>query len=152
MQLKTLQPIICHSSVYSDCKDALTLGQIASGVYIIKPDNKSAFQAYCDMDTDGGGWTVFQRREDGSVDFYCHWTEYQQGFGNLSGVFWLGLEKIHRLTPTATHLRVDFRTLKETHCMHNTQISLLVIQTLDTLCQYQDTVELQEILLVQIQV
>ena len=69
-----------------------------------------------------------------------------------SGEFWLGLEKIHRLTPTATHLRVDFRTLKETHCMHNTQISLLVIQTLDTLCQYQDTVELQEILLVQIQV
>jgi len=109
MQLKTLQPIICHSSVYSDCKDALTLGQTASGVYIIKPDNKSAFQAYCDMDTDGGGWTVFQHREDGSVDFYCHWTDYQQGFGNLSGVFWLGLEKIHRLTSTATQLRVDLQ-------------------------------------------
>ena len=64
---------------------------------------------YCDMDTDDGGWTVFQRREDGSVDFYLYWTDYQQGFGNLSGEFWLGLDKIHRLTSTATQLRVDMQ-------------------------------------------
>jgi len=61
------------------------------------------------MDTDGGGWTVFQRREDGSVDFYRYWTDYQQGFGNLSGEFWLGLDKIHRLTSTTTQLQVDLQ-------------------------------------------
>jgi len=61
------------------------------------------------MDTDDGGWTVFQRREDGSVDFYLYWTDYQQGFGNLSGEFWLGLDKIHRLTSTTTQLRVDMQ-------------------------------------------
>ena len=61
------------------------------------------------MDTDGDGWTVFQRRMDGSVDFYCNWTDYEEGFGNLTGEFWLGLSKIHRLTPDETDytLRVD---------------------------------------------
>ena len=98
-----------YSGVYTDCKDALTKGQTTSGVYTIKPDNQSAFQVFCDMCTDGGGWTVFQRRKDGSVDFYRYWTDYQQGFGNLSGEFWLGLDKIHRLTPTANQLRIDMQ-------------------------------------------
>ena len=60
------------------------------------------------METDGGGWTVFQRRQDGSVDFYRNWVEYEEGFGNLNGEFWLGLSKIHHLTPDGTNtLRVD---------------------------------------------
>ena len=64
------------------------------------------------MTTDGGGWTVFQRRQDGSVDFYRKWTEYEEGFGDLNGEFWLGLEKIHRLTHhSKTHsLRVEITT------------------------------------------
>ena len=95
--------------MYNNCKDALTQGQTTSGVYTIQPDSQPAFQVYCDMETDGGGWTVFQRRMDGSVDFYRYWTDYQQGFGNLSGEFWLGLDKIHRLTATATQLRIDLQ-------------------------------------------
>ena len=63
------------------------------------------------METDGGGWTVFQRRMDGSVDFYLNWTDYVHGFGNLSGEHWLGLSKIHRLAngSVSTKLRVDMR-------------------------------------------
>ena len=61
------------------------------------------------MDTDGGGWTVFQRRKDGSVDFYRNWVGYEEGFGDLNGEFWLGLSKIHRLAQNGTDytLRVD---------------------------------------------
>ena len=60
------------------------------------------------METDGGGWTVFQRRQDGSVDFYRYWTDYENGFGDLTGEFWLGLSKIHRLTKEGSNtLRVD---------------------------------------------
>ena len=60
------------------------------------------------METDGGGWTVFQRRQDGSVDFYRNWIDYENGFGNLTGEFWLGLGKINRLTKEQSNtLRVD---------------------------------------------
>ena len=51
---------------------------------------------------------MFQRRMDGTEDFYRGWADYVKGFGDLNGEFWLGLNKIHRLTQAAnTTLRVD---------------------------------------------
>ena len=61
------------------------------------------------METDGGGWTVFQRRMDGSVNFYLNWDDYVHGFGNLSEEHWLGLSKLHRLAIVSRLLRVDMK-------------------------------------------
>ena len=65
-------------------------------------------KCFCDQETAGGGWIVVQRRLDGTVDFYRNWFDYREhGFGNVGGEFWLGLEKIHRLTKSQSKLRVD---------------------------------------------
>ena len=80
----------------------------SSGVYTINPDGDKPIQVFCDMTTDGGGWTVFQKRLDGSVDFYLKWESYKNGFGDLSGEFWLGNDNLHRLTAADdVMLRVD---------------------------------------------
>ena len=81
---------------------------LGSGLYRIHLPNVQAFTAYCDMETDGGGYLVFQRREDGSVDFYRDYAEYVKGFGDQRGEHWLGLELLHRLTSAYKFkLRVD---------------------------------------------
>ena len=60
------------------------------------------------MTTNGGGWTVFQRRLDGSVGFFRAWESYKNGFGDLNGEFWLGNDNLHRLTASDdVMLRVD---------------------------------------------
>ena len=77
-------------------------------MYTINPDGGKPIQVFCDMTTDGGGWTVFQKRLDGSVDFYLKWESYKNGFGDLSGEFWLGNDNLHRLTAADdVMLRVD---------------------------------------------
>ena len=92
----------------SDCSDLLKSGHTQSGLYSVNPDGRGHFTVYCDMRTDGGGWTVFQRRQDGSVDFYRGWNDYKAGFGQLTAEFWLGNDKIHRLTTSrASSLRVE---------------------------------------------
>ncbi|XP_028411134.1 ryncolin-1-like [Dendronephthya gigantea] len=90
------------------CADLYEKGNNQSGIYEINPDGKGSFKVFCDMTTSGGGWTVFQRRLDGSVDFYRGWQDYKKGFGNLSEEYWLGLDKIHMMTNISQNeLRID---------------------------------------------
>ncbi|KAL9692401.1 hypothetical protein quinque_016472 [Culex quinquefasciatus] len=75
-----------------------------SGLFHIRIGPQETAQLYCDQEYDGGGWTVIQRRFDGSVNFYRDWAEYKRGFGSLDGgEFWLGLDRIHQLTYSAPH-------------------------------------------------
>ena len=64
---------------------------------------------YCDTLTNGGGWLVVQRRQDGSVDFNRGWVDYVEGFGSLTGEFWYGLQSIYCLTNQGQwEMRIDF--------------------------------------------
>ncbi|OCT73835.1 hypothetical protein XELAEV_18032799mg [Xenopus laevis] len=81
-----------------------------SGWYTIYPDGMRPLKVLCDMDKDGGGWIVFQRRYDGSVDFYLGWDSYKKGFGSRLTEFWLGNDNLSNLTSAGTwELRVDLR-------------------------------------------
>ncbi|KAM4012029.1 ficolin-1-A-like [Anomaloglossus baeobatrachus] len=92
-----------------NCRDLQDLGLTLTGWYHIYPDG-SPMRVMCDMETDGGGWIVFQRRSDGSVYFNKNWDSYKKGFGNQWSEFWLGNDNIHLLTSAGTdnfQLRID---------------------------------------------
>ncbi|KAG7460327.1 hypothetical protein MATL_G00220080 [Megalops atlanticus] len=88
---------------WRDCQHVLESGERASGIYLLRPRNANRLlQAWCEA-----GWTVIQRRQDGSVNFFRTWDQYKQGFGNLDGEYWLGLEHLYWLTAQAQYrLRV----------------------------------------------
>ncbi|XP_010870660.2 angiopoietin-related protein 3 [Esox lucius] len=96
-----------------DCTDLFNRGERNSGVYSIRPNRSQPFYVYCEL-TLGGGSTVIQRREDGSVDFDQSWEKYENGFGDLDKEFWLGLRKIHSL---ASHgesiMRIELEDWKQ---------------------------------------
>ncbi|XP_056396171.1 ficolin-1-B-like [Hyla sarda] len=90
-----------------NCRDLYDLGLTLTGWYYIYPDG-NPMRVMCDMESDNGGWIVFQRRWDGSVDFNQNWESYKRGFGNQWSEFWLGNENIHLLTSTGNfQLRID---------------------------------------------
>ncbi|XP_020601876.1 microfibril-associated glycoprotein 4-like [Orbicella faveolata] len=110
-----------QSKVPRDCADVYKSGRHGNGIYTIDPDGEGSMEVFCDQTTDGGGWTVFQRRLDGSVDFYREWKEYKEGFGTAGGEYWLGLDNINRLTNQGRMmLRVDLngKMLQSAHALY----------------------------------
>ncbi|XP_037051835.1 microfibril-associated glycoprotein 4-like [Bradysia coprophila] len=84
---------------FNDCEDALKKGFKMSGVYHIKPKASfRPFRVWCDMETDGGGWTLIQARFDGLIDFFRNWVAYRNGFGSVDSEHWLGNNFMHQIT------------------------------------------------------
>lgn len=95
-----------------DCWEQRMNGEVQSGLFNIfrGGDSQEQKTVYCDMESDGGGWIVFQRRMDGSTNFYRDWADYKNGFGNMTSEFWLGNIALHQITSSAPYeLRVDLR-------------------------------------------
>ncbi|XP_051892333.1 angiopoietin-2b isoform X2 [Pristis pectinata] len=97
--------------VYKDCAEVYKSGVARNGVHILHiPNTTEPVEVFCDMETNGGGWTVFQHREDGNVEFHRDWKEYKLGFGDPHGEYWLGNEYVHLLTSQSPHvLRIQLK-------------------------------------------
>uniref|UniRef100_UPI00398F29AA angiopoietin-related protein 4-like n=1 Tax=Pristiophorus japonicus TaxID=55135 RepID=UPI00398F29AA len=96
----------------ADCYQIFKRGERTSGVYSIQPKGSQLFQTYCQMTADSG-WTVIQRRFNGSVDFDRLWLDYKTGFGELHGEFWLGLESFYQIAHQAKYLlRIELEDWK----------------------------------------
>ncbi|XP_074867985.1 angiopoietin-4 isoform X1 [Carettochelys insculpta] len=100
-----------EAQAFQDCAQTRRAGFNISGVYTLRiPNMTEPRKAFCEMETDRGGWTVIQRRANGSVNFQRRWKEYKQGFGDPAGEYWLGNEAVHLLTSQAPYsLRVELQ-------------------------------------------
>ncbi|XP_014794621.1 PREDICTED: angiopoietin-related protein 3 [Calidris pugnax] len=96
-----------------DCTALYNSGIRSCGVYTIKPNGSESFDVYCEMKL-GTSWTVIQNRVDGSLDFNQTWDAYTNGFGDLNGEFWLGLNKTYSITKQGDYiLRIELQDWKE---------------------------------------
>ncbi|KAJ7992534.1 hypothetical protein DPEC_G00279680 [Dallia pectoralis] len=110
-------PVTKTPGPWRDCKQVLDSGETTSGIYLLRPTTANRLiQAWCEQTMAQGGWTVIQRRQDGSVNFFRTWEQYKQGFGNLDGEYWLGLEHLYWLTKQAHYkLRVAMEDWQGRH-------------------------------------
>lgn len=105
IEITTLKKVSHQNYTVQSCDD-LRDKNYRSGVYSLDKNDIAMKMIWanishvnCDMETDGGGWTVIQRRGGrfrGRVDFNRTWNDYADGFGELDGEFWFGNEVVHR--------------------------------------------------------
>ncbi|CAD5122942.1 DgyrCDS11337 [Dimorphilus gyrociliatus] len=96
-----------NSGADKDCWDYYKKGRRRDTALNIQlsADN-SVISVSCDMTN--GGWTIIQKRHEGSTNFFRDWSEYKKGFGQQFSDHWIGLDNIHKLTNQDRYsLRID---------------------------------------------
>lgn len=73
--------------------------------------------------TSDNDWIIIMKNGRGNIDFNKKWEDYKNGFGLVSGDYWLGLEELYRLTNQNDYeLQVDIeyynKTWKHAHYDH----------------------------------
>ncbi|XP_051861019.1 angiopoietin-related protein 7-like isoform X3 [Drosophila albomicans] len=69
-----------------------------SDVHQLNVSGIGFFDVLCNSQIAGPGWIVIQQRVGGNESFNRDWATYRKGFGSYKSDFFLGLEKIHRIT------------------------------------------------------
>ena len=87
-----------------DCYDLRCYGlsKGIDGPHTIYPERTriTRMNVSCDQEAPGGGWIMYQRRVDGTLNFTKTWAEYKRGFGDNGGnmtELWLGNERSYQL-------------------------------------------------------
>lgn len=100
-----------------------------SGVYVIQPARSPPRVVWCDMDTEGKGWTVVQRNShDTEIAWKQSWTTYKYGFGNVQGDHWLGTEYLHLLTQQGTY-KVRFVVRDKANVTHYAEYDIFRVES-----------------------
>ncbi|KAH8400645.1 hypothetical protein KR222_009544, partial [Zaprionus bogoriensis] len=74
-----------------------SLKKDAQGTQIINVTGQAPFEVLCE-NIAGPGWTTVALRSSGEMNFFRDWDSYKTGFGNLTGEFFIGLDKLHAIT------------------------------------------------------
>ncbi|CAG2184861.1 Angiopoietin-related protein 7,Angiopoietin-1 [Mytilus edulis] len=97
--------ITAYRQIPKDCSDLV--GK-KSGVFTIFPNQHTSMPVFCDMDYEDGGWTIVQRRFDGSESFDRDWNTYKRGFGKPTGEYWIGNDNLHAILSEERKFKVRF--------------------------------------------
>ena len=87
-------------------------------------DSLHHLQVSCDQVTDGGGWIMYQRRVEGTLNFTRNWEEYKYGFGDPGDnttELWMGNENVYQVlqsygSSTKWELRIEADAFDGTGC------------------------------------
>uniref|UniRef100_A0A8C9ER39 Fibrinogen C-terminal domain-containing protein n=1 Tax=Pavo cristatus TaxID=9049 RepID=A0A8C9ER39_PAVCR len=129
MLLLCSSPVCATASVGLPADCSRLASSSPSGVYVIQPARSPPRVVWCDMDTEGKGWTVVQRNShDTEIAWKQSWTTYKYGFGNVQGDHWLGTEYLHLLTQQGTY-KVRFVVRDKANVTHYAEYDIFRVES-----------------------